>query len=120
MVCLMSVAIVVGIAAPALAYPPKSHFTDDHAYWGCEKESNPGYHVMIDFKRDDTYTEDNHGFSGRYRYLRDKGRINFRSGGLDALFLKISTFHNGTVQSYRMKRKSNGSLWGYCHPVNPS
>lgn len=116
--------VVVAVLTAALAgspaqagkeYPPKSHFTRD-VYYGCLRERDDQNQYELDFKRDDTYQDRISKTGGAYRYFRNRGRINFRSGPVNAFFLKVVA-RGGGIYEYKLKRQSTGRTWGNCFPT---
>ncbi|MDQ3986731.1 MAG: hypothetical protein M3280_09570 [Actinomycetota bacterium] len=109
------VAVVIGIlallvcAGPAYAYPRKSVLTA--AGWNCWK--NDGTYFLLTLTEDDRYGRSQPvGGQGTYRYNRDAGKVNFRSGPMEDLFGKLSQGLGGW--DMRVKRDSTGATWGNC------
>ena len=105
--------------AQAGEYPPRSHFTDDGVIYGCLRESDETNRYELDFRRNNSYTDELSGNGGGYKYNRNRGRIDFRSGPVNRFFLKV-VMHGGSIYEYKLKRQRNGSTWGSCHPIYPS
>jgi hypothetical protein len=104
------VAFVVLVAGTALAYPRKVVLTQGG--WTCIRRSDDTVFVMS-FTLDDHYSRGQPlGGNGNYRYNRDAGKINFRSGPMEEFFGKLSQGLSGWDMS--IKRDSNGRRWGSC------
>jgi hypothetical protein len=103
------IAVFLATAGPAQAFPRKSVLTG--AGWNCFKRDMT--YFLLSLSMDDHYTRSQPlGGNGNYRYNRDAGKVNFRSGPLEDFFGKLSQGLGGWDMT--IKRDSNGNRWGDC------
>lgn len=115
LVSVLATAVAGSAARAGQEYPPKSHFTHE-VYYGCQREQDDQNQYELDFKRNDTYRDRISKTGGAYRYIRNRGRINFQSGPVNQFFLKVVA-RGGGIYEYKLKRQSTGRTWGKCFPT---
>jgi hypothetical protein len=97
-------------ASPANAYPSKTHIIQSG--WTCfDGNDNPS---SLWFNEHDRYFRTSQN-SGNYRYNRDLGKINFRTGPWEQFFGKLVRAET-TISGWglRVKRDSDGTNRFYC------
>ena len=108
MVCACVMLITV-LASSASAYPKKSKLSSRYECVHTSGQRGMGFRIF----NDNTYRLDTDSQDGDYRYNRDAGRVNFKNRGLNEYYLKLSR-RDGGGWRYRLREKSNDSLWGSC------
>jgi hypothetical protein len=107
MICACAMLVTV-LASAASAYPTKSNLSGRYECVHKSGDLGMGFKIFSD----NTYRHDAEGQEGEYRYNRDIGRVNFTTGIIDNLFLKLS--RDDGEWKYRLRNKNDGSLWGPC------
>lgn len=111
MICACALLVTV-FASAASAYPTKDKISSRYE---CVHKSGQ---LGMSFKifDDNTYDPEFDTENGEYRYNRDIGRVNFKTGVLNEYFLKVSRDDGGW--KYRLRYKSDGRLWGPCYQTS--
>ena len=105
------IAISLLATTQAQAGPSKSKLTV--AGFNCFKDSNQDY-FLLSFNMDNGYLKNPPYTTGNYRYTAETGRLNFKTGPLEAFFAKVtkSGFTDGLDMV--IKRDSTKTKWAHC------